>query len=514
MANLEGVTGAYIRRASDDRIVAVLFQSDAWTGQGTLAEGGLTPGDLQPTVPSLEVLLEMLEIGQAFAVVETQMYPNGEIATARLPIELSILSPSKDMSELPLVPTSGFPLTIEMVANGEIGIAGPGSGMQFPQEGATGRIVFDDPDYFRDPSDPYYGCLSWEPRYGPYKFCCEEANSANCDAYSQDCIGNSDCNSSWVCVERYTRLNVNYFFTGPPCEANETYLEFTPDVDLAGVVDLAGNAPIREDPANGLCSENPLLHVFAKSRYGPYQQSGANDLPVEIGPDLGTSDGLPVLDGYGPGANDDLPGLVLLADAGFGLILDDESKDAVGARNLSGFLNTVSYVLVDGSDRVRVEANLMSPRLLFRPTVLLDQMVSDPSLGDEAPENIPRQGEGGNPITSLIRVDGGPVTEVGFNGYGIALPEEVLVITVRAFVVNGRAPAVMEDRNDDGVIDASDLPPEYELISNEAVAHFKHYYDGLEDVFCYFFYDLDGNGFASYGEVTPGGAGRITPVPR
>jgi hypothetical protein len=205
----------------------------------------------------------------------------------------------------------------------------------------------------------------------------------------------------------------------------------------------------------------------------------------------------------------------MLADAGFGLILDDNTKNVVGARNLAGFLNTVSYVLVDGSDRVRVESKLMAPRFLFRPTVLLDQMVSDPNMGGDPPDNIPREGEGDIPLFSLIRIDGGPLIQVGFNSYGTALPEEALVVSVRAFVVNGHAPAEMEDRNGDGVIDASDLPPEYELISNEALAQFKLYYDGgLEDVFCYFFYDLDGNGFAAYGEGSPGGAGRITPVPR
>ncbi|MDB6164042.1 MAG: hypothetical protein JWL98_1474, partial [Xanthomonadaceae bacterium] len=107
------------------------------------------------------------------------------------------------------------------------------------------------------------------------------------------------------------------FFRGvPPCStgpSDERYVEFTPGIDMAGVADNGGNpgrATALGDPAS---SGEPMYDGV-----GDVNNDQILD-PVEV--PVGPGTGGAVADGVGYGADDDLPGLVLLSPNGPGLVL-------------------------------------------------------------------------------------------------------------------------------------------------------------------------------------------------
>lgn len=153
------------------------------------------------------------------------------------------------------------------------------------------------------------------------------------------------------------------------------------------------------------------------------------------------------LDSCGYGPNPLLPGLVLIADAGPGVITDEhfERLSPHKVRNLAGFFHSVAYELKDSRSRTSILAHMNVPRDLLQPVVMIDEAVDDRCEEKDI----------------LARVDGGPE---------VCLSDLEQVVTLRAFIVNGRAPAELADQNGDGVVDSRDAEKAgAKLISGQAV---------------------------------------------
>jgi hypothetical protein len=276
-----------------------------------------------------------------------------------------------------------------------------------------------------------------------------------------------------------------------------------PGIDVAGIADNGGN------PGRTAALADP-------SGSGAPRYDGVGDIDndfvldaveVPVGPDTGTA----VADGVGYGADDDLPGLVLLSPHGPGLVLNpDFSRPAVRTqRNLAGFLNSVGYELRDATGSTSFDATMVVPTGLIAPVVKIDGCVGtfDQGLCDGP---------------SRYQVDGGPMrTTTAPTGAQALYPEVLAAVPyyeVRAFLVSGIAPSVLSDLNHDGRVTAGDASlAGYNVISNEETVRVRQYSTDictgvpLVDVV---YADFDGNGYATSIFVCPAGPGQITPIPR
>ena len=364
----------------------------------------------------------------------------------RKPVTLKILQPRFSRWSTPTMTNSGWPITIEMTVNDELGLAGYTGDPPFPAFGDTGYVIFDDPD----------GCLTVFPPF----------------------IMSPGCSS-------------------PLPAPDETYLEFTPDIDYPGAEDLAGNDDLRMgqvDSAGG----------------GPAIFNGldSNAMPGVF--DTGPFTGGEVLDGYGVGApDDDIPGLVVLSPTGIGLVLDaDFNPPAVKTlRNLAGLVSSVSYELSDWTRRTTITAHFNMPSSVVAPVVKIDNCVGDVATCADAP--------------SLWRIDGGPVeSTVSIGEVSKQLyPElyESLTYEMRFFVVSGTAPGTLADANGDGVVDSLDAETlGYTVLSKERSIKLKQ----LRGDVCFnfmdtvVFEDFDGNGEVGLPIVCPAGSGGFREIPR
>jgi hypothetical protein len=377
---------------------------------------------------------------------------------------------------------SGWPVTLRLSSNGELGIGTLRIPPFFPRFQEVGYLVFTDPD----------SCFSFVMACG---------------------------------------------------QTDETYVEFTPDQDRAGLPNAHGNADRLAALTTSGGGGSPMVLTFDSDTH-------LNDKLVPYGPLVGGADiiekhcssvevfagsfcdsdadcppswtcrEIPVnADGYGYGADDDLPGLVLLSDTGVGLVLSQgfNPPRIPQVRNLAGLLSSVAYDLRDGSHRPTILAHwnvppgqtylLRSdladiptpmPRGLFTPVVLADKCVGDPTLCNASQ-------------THLFRIDGGPPASMTDTELFTFLNERV--VTLRAFVVNGTAPSVLSDQDGDGIIGAKDAAlAGYQLLSGEEVIQVVVFYDDSFEVLP-MLYDFDGNGEAIATLVAPGGPGKITKVP-
>ena len=288
---------------------------------------------------------------------------------------------------------------------------------------------------------------------------------------------------------RVTAANGEPFCADLPDD--ELWLEFTPDEDFPGVADSHGFAELRsamKDPAR-----RPTINYKS---WPPYT----------FGPKIHETP-----DGLGYGANDDLPGFVLLSDTGVGRVLSDlESFDNGGAivtagweeqlplqrRNLAGLMTSVAYELNDERLSTTITTSLTIPRHLTARLYLEDQCFVSPNGG----------------CGLARRVDGGPIGP----GNGVSIYE--YDVTLRAFVVQGVAPAVISDCNADGEVDAADAAcMGYQLLSKEVsvtvhqigradVCNLLRDPWGTEAMAGWSFVDFDGNGDDLFGFSCPGGS--------
>ena len=402
---------------------------------------------------------------QAFSVQAQNL--STEVISPRL----GLLNPLLPSSYLPKETSGGWPLTIRLTSNNEIGI-GTRFLPAFPEDGVTGYLIFTDPD----------GCPSFSP--------------------AVIATPNSPC------------------FNAP---VDETFFEFTNDTDLVGVPDTAGNTLRQAALADSFGGGQPSMLVFNEvtgmnsslQAYGPRTSApNSTDTPVGrcvsrfgvtdlacvsdancVGPFAVTCETVPLeVDGVGWGADDDAPGVVLLSNTGPGVVLDQNFNFPAGPRqlrNLAGFLTSVAWEMNDSLKHSDVVLHMNVPNGLFKPVVQLDTCVGIVS-------------NGVCPAGQLFRVDGGPITNSIAN-----LGDKVT--TLRVFVVNGTAPSVLADGDGNGVVDSKDaVLAGYSLISKETTLRFRTF---SQDEILGFIVDLDGNHAAPVPPL-PAGGGQVTPIPR
>jgi len=289
---------------------------------------------------------------------------------------------------------------------------------------------------------------------------------------------------------------------------DERYVEFTTE---------RFNSFDREDERAG----NPILRAALIDQ--PFEPGQLLNKPYlrddrgRIQPVPRPQTGEALLDGYGYGADDDLPGLVILADIGGARVFDENFDLVPGVvRNLAGFVNTVSVELRTRAGGPAVTATMHVLAGLFEPLALFDL-------------DVDAQG-----ADFLRRLESGPVEAFGFLGPPAdddALFRELMStyspvdLTLRAVLVEGAAPTFVHDANGDGRYTERDLAlMGYVLLSNEERLRLRLEVDALitetsQGRTCpprsLIFRDLDGNG--SSGEIGcsgSGGAARLRRVPR
>jgi hypothetical protein len=365
-----------------------------------------------------------------------------------------------------VVPGSGWPLAVRLKGNNELGIGTPQAyPADFPFFGLKGFLVLSDED----------GCYSW----------------------------------MFAAFQRT--------LSDPPCTPlypfDEKWVEFTPDIDMPGQTDL--HIP------PGLADFNlgPLLgHQEINLGVGTSHPSAVT-LMGRMGAAVGDDS---TNDGYGFGHDDDLPGLVVLADRGLGIKYDDEfvRHSPLTARNLAGLGQSVAYILNDSTPtatqdgRVVIEWHMNVPRALMGPFKLIDQCTGNVTFDETSDPG------------HLFPICDGAESKVD----GAAPPTEFLtdlVTTLRIFVVNvnktqdydqnGPLPLSppypideLADLNSDGIVGAKDAQlAGYTVLSDEQVVEVR-----ILQPLPYNFGDIDGNGYSLLHDQIPSGAGGLTRRPQ
>ncbi|MEP6995758.1 MAG: hypothetical protein ABI968_14645 [Acidobacteriota bacterium] len=438
----------------------------------------------RPTLPALAVLSWVAVLGASALPLRANAFSlaaarQANLIGAQKPLTIEVISPKLGLinfllpsSYLPREMAGGWPLTIRLTANNELGI-GTAFLPPFPEDGTTGFLIFKDPD----------GCPSFSPVI--------IATQGPC-------------------------------FNAP---VDETFFEFTNDTDMVGVPDPSGNDFLQIALTDSFGGGAPRMLVFSNGTnsflqaYGPptsapnstdtlvqrcVSRFGVTNLVCSsdgdcVGPFATSCQTVPSeVDGIGWGANDDSPGLVLLADTGPSLVLGQDFNPPAGPkqiRNSAGFITSVAWELNDSTKHSNVVAHMNVPQRLFQPVVQFDTCVGTPPVVFGGPCGSP----------NLFRIDGGPeITDIS----GLA----DVVTTLRIFVVNGAAPATVSDLDGNGIVDSKDaVAAGYKLISPQATLRFRTL---SQDEIPGFLVDLgDKNGLVPAPPL-PAGGGTITPIPR
>jgi len=365
-------------------------------------------------------------------------------------VKLSIESPQnkKDLPT-PITYSSGWSLMFKLEAStSALGIAPTAAPATYTGLGDLGYIVFTDPD----------GCLALPPPF-------VRDLTSPCDL----------------------------------AESDETYLEWTNDVDSQGQIDWSTNPDQAADLADPTKSGEPAFLELSKT--GQTQAT-------PVGPLTGDA----VADAYGYGADDDLPGLVLLAGTGPALVLGANFDPVTPRqqRNLAGFMNWVASTLREPTGKITVYAGMVVPYGLVAPLMAADDCVGSDCHCSSADSTCAPQYQ--------YRIDGGAVQTSSNGGSYSSYPAlfDSRTYTLRAFLVNGTAPSVITDSDGDGDVDARDVVlGGYTVISNMATVTLRQFHDtpcsqGLANVI---YVDLDGNGEAYGAYVCPAGPGQIKTPP-
>lgn len=298
------------------------------------------------------------------------------------------------------------------------------------------------------------------------------------------------------------------FFRGdPPCStapSDETYVEFGPDVDNAGVVDSGDHANPDRFAALADPAQSGSPHFTGDGDTGG---GVIGPVDVQVGPETGGT----VQDGYGFGADDNFPGLVLLSPTGPGLVLNpDFTRPAVRRqRNLAGFLNAVGYELNDPNRQTTFTLSMVVPLGLIEPILRIDDCVGN--FVDFRCDGAPRYQVDGGSIQT-----GSPGSTAQF--FYPQLVNNTPAFEVRAFLVSGVAPSTLDDLNHDGRVTAADATlAGYNVISNEEVVLFRQFSSDIcagVPLTNVFYSDFDGNGRDTGTFVCPAGPGQITKPPQ
>ena len=361
---------------------------------------------------------------------------------------------------------SGWPLTIRMTMNRELGIAStqgnPGEPPFYSGKGKPAFVIFRDPD----------DCLAMD--IGGWAF-----------PVGDGCPPEGD----------------------PAPDSDEVYFAFVPDVDDIGLSSVAQGFASRIDF---------LVDEFSgRQKITGVDFDGVTPVDYEVGARTSifvTPPEEEAKDGYGYGADDDVPGLVILARHGPGIAYDSNgvAKAPLELINLAGFVNAVSYELSTPQNKIVVTAQMVVPPFLIAPVVVADDSYGVPP--DE--------------VNVWWRIDGSP-TEVpastsseevvsAFKGYPNLVDDQPYTISVMA--VSGVAPDRVMDMNGDQQITEYDLRAMgYRVIGRKKSVRVELFpgiacHGGSGENIAYA--DLDGNGIARFGDVCPAGSGSISKPPR
>jgi len=377
-----------------------------------------------------------------------------------------------------------WPLTIRLLANWPLGIATVSIPEPYPESPQRGFIVFADPD----------DCFS---------FSLEQLQGSAVEP----CPGGHD----------------------------ETYLEFAPDMNLAGLEKSSGyDDPENPPPSPSVVGLNPLKLPLGDPQPFPAWNAppppgpgcpppnpGANDEVAYPGPSTGGD----AKDNVGYGASPNIPGLVVLSDTGVGNVW---VNDVVGgalegvklasprrARNLAGFANLIGLTLNDRKSptqgRASVTAAFHVGRDLFKPVALVDWDQLDASgIACEYDAVC-------NPLCDIVddrvawRLEGGPLT-FGSDTWSFRDALNAHITTLRIFVVSGTAPDELVDQNGDGIVSIRDaqamgLTP----LSRESIVRVQSLHQEVEPGLGIPF-DFFGDGIDP--PPAPAGGGSINGIPR
>ena len=214
------------------------------------------------------------------------------------------------------------------------------------------------------------------------------------------------------------------------------------------------------------------------------------------------------------GASPRLPGLVILSDSGIGNVYMSNGSGSYvltpqrQARNLAAYINAVGYFLRNNKGKTAITASWIAPQNIISPYIERDSNVGG-TCSDISP----------NTSTTALRINGSPTLTYLQEGspdfpssYGVLdyYLLKTFTVRLRMFVVNGPAPAVLPDSNNDGKVDYLDAVQEgYELLSGQKTIFLRIAHNDFTGQFI----DLDGNGCAGH-LVLPGGAGGLGTIPR
>jgi len=289
---------------------------------------------------------------------------------------------------------------------------------------------------------------------------------------------------------------------------DETYVEFTTErIDSFDLEDgNTGNFQVRERLVDDVFVDGAILNK-------PYLRKSDGSVAPLPRPQTGED----LLDGYGFGPDDDLPGLVLMADIGAARVFDADFNLVSGVvRNLGGFINTVSSEVRTRRGATALTASMHVLAGLLEPVVLVDLDVA------------------GGGADFLRRFESGPVQAFDFlappaNDDALFLElvstYSPFEIELRAVMVAGVGPTFIEDANGDGRYTATDLElMGYTLLSNEARLRLREEVDlaitqTSRGRTCppqsLIFADLDGNGASGAIPCSgSGGASRLVRPPQ
>ena len=320
---------------------------------------------------------------------------------------------------------------------------------------------------------------------------------------------------------------------------DDIYIEYHADVDQVGVEDIVYGLPVDPDRPRGRADLRELLVYSEGSRAPEFSRwsdgaglqdcdPGTNDPEgcVRLGPAVSrsenTSMGGEVLDGWGFGTDEDLPGLFIYTEKGAGLIWQEpafELAPGAGVRNLAGMANSVSYEV---SDLMKVKKS-PDPAEEFKIWVDFNVLAKTFQSFVQVDANFLPGIQPGQ----LWRIDGGEIEDLPlevFDANGSSAPNMAAayllknqVFTVKAFMVSGDAPPELFDTDGDGdYVDDAEAAG-YVVLSNVAEISFLQIPN--KDVCVYPQYnavydDLDDNDFATYAGFCPRGAGALRDPPR
>ena len=286
---------------------------------------------------------------------------------------------------------------------------------------------------------------------------------------------------------------------------DETFLEFT--TERFDTFDLAdsntGNFQVRERLIDDAFVAGSLLNK-------PYLLNTAGNVVAVPRPQTGGT----LLDGYGFGPDDDLPGLVVMSNLGAARVFDENfDRATLVIRNMGGFINGVSQELSTRRGGSALVASTQIVAGMFEPIAQFDLDVDTDG------------------VDYLRRLESGQVEAFQF----IAPPQnsdEVLLditssyspfeLDLRVVVVEGIAPTFIEDMNRDGRFTAADLKRMgFHVLSNEERLKLVVEFDlAITETFTgrtcpppsLIYRDLDGNG--RDGAISCSGSGGAARIKR